>query len=166
MKKLVKRISLALASLLALITTASCTIPSSSSSPSSETTVATMSKVENDYRVEICNFEQWRPDFSLIKVQENFGKVSRNSDPNYVKSGKYSAKLQPVGGVYIYRKPVVYFPFFSETYNFNYQDFTNVDYIQFWMYNDQEKEMPFAPILPSGKKYAILKTERGQEPCL
>lgn len=100
--------------------------------------VATMSKVENDFRVELCNFEQWKPDFSLIRVLENFGKVTRNKDINYVKSGKYSAKLQPVGGFYNYLKPMMYYPFASTTYNFNYEDFTYVDCVDFWIYNDGE----------------------------
>lgn len=135
MRKLKKFISLALSALF-MLGVASCK-KEETQTPETDP-VATMSKVENDYRVELCNFEQWQPDFSLIRVLRNFGKVTRNKDENYVKSGKYSAKLQPVGGYYSYLKPAMYYPFSSTVHDFNYEDFSYVDCITFWMYNDSE----------------------------
>lgn len=135
MKTIKKIISLALSALFVL-GAVSCK-KEETQAPESENVTA-LSKVENDYRVELCNFEQWKPDFSLIRVLEYFGQVSRNKDTNYVKSGKYSAKLQPLGGYYTYKKPVMYYPLASTHYEFNYEDFSYVDYVEFWMYNDED----------------------------
>ena len=151
MKKRIQKMSLLLASILTFGVISGCAGGGSSSSSenssslessSSVEQVEELSKVENSYRVELSNFEQWKPDFSLIRLMKYFGKVSRNRDKTYVKSGDYSAKIQPMGGIHSATKPQMYFPFFSEYYNFNYQDFTYVDYIDFWIYNDNDKDMP------------------------
>ncbi|MBQ8685057.1 MAG: hypothetical protein IJ514_02655 [Clostridia bacterium] len=142
MKKYIKRISLLLAGILTLGMLSACKDGSASEDGASSEQVQAVSKVSNEYRVELANFEQWKPDFSLIRIMENFGKVSRNKDEKYVKSGSYSAKLQPTGGIYAYRKPQMYIPFFSEYYNFNYEDFTYADYIDLWIYNANDRDMP------------------------
>ena len=135
MKKIKKIISLALSALFVL-GAVSCK-KDETQNPDTESVTA-VSKITNDYKVELCNFEQWQPDFSLVRVLRNFGKVSRNKDENYVKSGKYSAKLQPVGGYYTYLKPAMWLPFASTVHDFNYEDFSYVDCIDFWMYNDSD----------------------------
>lgn len=98
------------------------------------------SKFESDYRVELLNFENWYPDFSIIKMMRNFGKITRNVDENYVKSGKYSAKIQPIGGFNNYNEPCVFFPTDSAYYEFDYMDFTYADHVDFWIYNANDTE--------------------------
>ena len=58
---------------------------------------ATQSGKKNDSEIILADFEQWAPDFQLISLHNKFGKITRNEDAKYVKSGKYSAKLHPVG---------------------------------------------------------------------
>ncbi len=99
-----------------------------------------LEKFTSDYRVELLNFENWYPDFSLIRVLRSFGKVTRNEDPKFVKSGKYSAKLQTTGAFNNYLDPSLYFPTKSTYYDFNYSDFTYTDRVDFWIYNDCESE--------------------------
>lgn len=139
MKNFKKWISIALSALFALAMVA---CGKKVDETETETSIKPLTKIENEYRVELVNFEQWNPDFSQIRVLTNFGKVSRNRDINYVKSGKYSAKLQPVGGIHKYLKPAMYYPFVSEYYDFNYQDFTYVDRVEFWLYNDDDRQQP------------------------
>ena len=42
-------------------------------------------------QVLFADFESWEPDFQLMKVYNEFGRVTRNKDQAFVKSGKYSA---------------------------------------------------------------------------
>ena len=86
----------------------------------------------------LCDFEQWQPDFATIKFQKLFGKVRRNNDKNYVKSGDYSAKLMPVGGRIDRSYPVCWFPTTSIDYDYKYVDFTYADTVTAWIYNDND----------------------------
>jgi len=43
--------------------------------------------------VTLCDFEEWAPDFQTIKFMNGFGRVSKNEDKTYVKSGNFSARL-------------------------------------------------------------------------
>ena len=97
-------------------------------------------KFNSEYRIELLNFENWYPDFSLIKILENFGKVSRNENLDYVKTGKYSAKIQPIGGFNKFSNPTMFFPLESSYYEFNYTDFTYMDHIDFWVYNGNAQD--------------------------
>lgn len=85
--------------------------------------------------VMLANFEQWGPDFQLIRLFNNFGKVTRNSDKQYVKNGKYSAKFQTVGGYVNGSKPLMYFTAISDLFEFDYRDFTEYSEICVYVYN-------------------------------
>lgn len=65
----------------------------------------------------LCDFEEWKPDFSTIKIGGDFGKITRSAE--YVASGKYSAKLQP-GGAYTSSQPTFYIPLVSKLYELKY----------------------------------------------
>ena len=78
------------------------------------------------------DFEAWGPDFQLCRVSRNFGKVSINSDEQYVYEGKHSARIDPVGYGWMY------FPTVSETYEYDYSDFTCVHSVRVEIYNPQE----------------------------
>ncbi len=103
-----------------------------------QTNVAT--KVVNTSRVDVYNFEQWKPDFACIKGQKLFGVVKRNKDKQYCKSGDYSCKIMPIGGHIEASAPILWFPFSSSSWDFDYRDFSYVDCVTLWMYNDNDVE--------------------------
>lgn len=87
--------------------------------------------------VVLADFEKWAPDFQIMRPMNNFGVVSQNSDTKYVKSGAYSAKLQPMGGYSKMTVPYVYFNFSSEHFDYDYTDMTEYEYISLHLYNAQ-----------------------------
>lgn len=89
----------------------------------------------------LADFERWGPDFQLIQVCNDFGRVTRNKDTAFVKSGKYSARLQPVGGYNRVTEPCVVFPFASDLFEFDYADVTGFSDICCSLYNDSDTEI-------------------------
>lgn len=97
-----------------------------------------------DNVVNLYDFEQYAPDFELMRIGNFFGKVSVNTDANYVKSGLQSAKLQPLGSyASSSSKPFMYFELSSEKFNYDYTDLNYLYSFTFWIYNTAEetKEM-------------------------
>lgn len=99
--------------------------------------------------VVFADFEQWAPDFQLMRPMSNFGVVSVNEDPAFVRSGNASAKLQPMGGYrdsvasFSYNqsvKPYVYFPLKSDLFSYDYQNLRLLDRITLQLYNAQTEE--------------------------
>ncbi len=90
--------------------------------------------------VEFRNFEQWGPDFQITRLLRSFGKVSRNTEKQYVHNGEYSMKIQPMGGYWYYSEPIMYFETISKRFNYDYSDFTKVDYVSMWVYNANDVE--------------------------
>ena len=82
--------------------------------------------------VMFADFEAWGPDFQLCRISDKFGKVSINSDEQYVYEGKHSARIDPVGYGWMY------FPTISEAYAYDYSDFTCVHSVRVEIYNPQE----------------------------
>ncbi len=136
MKKLLKFTSLIVSLILSLSILPAC-------NNSSTTTDATLTqKTVNSSKVELYNFESWKPDFSCIKMSKLFGVVRRNKNKEFCKSGDYSAKVMPIGG-HIDRyidAPYLWFPTVSEAWQFDCQDFTYVDYVSCWVYNANDEE--------------------------
>ena len=95
----------------------------------------------NETEITFANFEQWGPDFQLLRLINNFGKVTRNEDKAFVKEGNYSAKLQPLGGYLTPSQPLLYLPTQSSEFAYNYTDFTQYDRITAYMYNAEEKPL-------------------------
>ena len=95
---------------------------------------------KEDYTVSLLDFEKWAPDFQLVRIVKNFGKITRNNDKNFVKTGEYSAKIQPMGGTSLDLGVSMYFPTKSTLFDFDYSDFSNVYNINLWMYNTAETE--------------------------
>lgn len=89
------------------------------------------------------DFENFNPDFQLLRLQQGFGKVSVNTDKNYVKGGEQSAKLQPLGAYAKDEKPFMYFQLASEKYGYAYNDMKLLYSMTLWMYSTSEetKEM-------------------------
>ena len=86
---------------------------------------------KNPNEVLFADFETWIPDFQMCRISMNFGKVSLNSDKQYVNEGKHSARIDPVGNGWMY------FSTYSEMYEYDYTDFTRLDCIRMEMYNPQ-----------------------------
>lgn len=87
--------------------------------------------------VVVCNFEQWAPDFQLIRLINNFGRVTQNDNVDYVKSGKFSAKLQPLGSMTKAALPMMFVPLSSALFEFSYSDFSRVTRVTAHLYNAQ-----------------------------
>ena len=90
--------------------------------------------------IKIADFEQWEPDFGLMRVMPSFGKVSENRDENFVKSGKASAKIQPLGGKSDIKLPLMYFPTVSTRFGYDRSDFSRVECVDMWMYNAKNRK--------------------------
>lgn len=90
--------------------------------------------------VRLLDFEEYNPDFQLIRVSQVFGKISRNSNRTYVKSGRYSAKIQPIGGYSSDAAASFYYPLYSQKAGFNYKDIRYWDKVTLWVYNSQNEQ--------------------------
>ena len=90
-------------------------------------------------KIVLADFEQYKPDFQLMRIMNNFGAVNVNKDAQYVKSGTTSAKLQPLGGYAQSSQPFVYFPLESELFDYDYQDFTKYESVSMWVYNAESE---------------------------
>ena len=86
----------------------------------------------------LADFETWNPSFSLCRILGGFGKVSENTDEKYVKTGKGSAKLQPLGYYNQPATPFVYFPTYSQKYGRDLTDFSKVKRVSAWLYCENE----------------------------
>ena len=95
----------------------------------------------NGKEIVFADFEKWGPDFQLMQVCNDFGRVTRNKNEAFVKSGKYSARLQPVGGYNQVTEPCIVLPFESDLFEFNYADITNYSEIDCHLYNDSDTEI-------------------------
>ena len=91
--------------------------------------------------VSLSDFETYKPDFQLIRVHNHFGAINVNTDPNYVKSGKASAKLQPLGGYISTTSPFMYYPLYSETFGFDYKDLSRLRQVTAEIYNAEDYEI-------------------------
>ena len=89
-------------------------------------------------KIVLCDFEQFEPDFQLMRLMNSFGAVNVNKDAQYVKSGETSAKLQPIGNYSSKTQPYAYIKTQSDRFEYDYTDFTWVKSISMWLYNTQE----------------------------
>ncbi len=88
----------------------------------------------------LADFEEWAPDFQLLRLREEFGAIDVNTDATFVKSGKQSAKLYVMGwdaGT----DPYFYIPTTSDFFNFDYSDFNSVESVSAWIYNPSQEEV-------------------------
>ncbi len=117
--------------------------------------------------ISLANFEQWGPDFQLMRLFNNFGKVTRNSDKQYVFEGEYSAKLQPIGEYINKSAPTIYFTTTSDLFEFDYKDFTYYDEVVAHVYNatDETQEMTIGCVSAVGALRQI-STAPGQKVTL
>lgn len=83
----------------------------------------------------IYDFEQWMPDFSGTHISYLFGRITLNTDANYVAHGSGSAKIEPEGGGWMYIQTK------SDTFDYDYSNFTNVSGVQAKVYNATDEPM-------------------------
>ncbi len=94
--------------------------------------------------VTIADFETWQSGIQLIRTGKYFGTINENTDLKYVKSGKKSALLHPLGGYRSANSPIFFFPTVSETYDFDHSDFSDADKVTFEFYNAEDKDVNVA----------------------
>lgn len=91
------------------------------------------------------DFEDYDRNFSLMRVMTYFGAVKVNTDTQYVRSGKVSALLQPlgyhstmIGNVFtptLAPESCLYIPFQSVKYDFDYTDAAHLNQVRMAVYN-------------------------------
>ena len=86
--------------------------------------------------VMLADFEDWFLDYRKLNISWMFGKVSMNEDDAY-SSGNYSLKIQPVGS-YTGASPTLSLKTYSDLYNYDKSNFSDVSAITFTMYNSQD----------------------------
>ena len=125
MKRIIKNIFAVILACVSLVSVSAC--------GGSTNSAEEQGPIENLNEVLFADFESWAPDFQLCRISNYFGKVSMNTDEKYVHEGKRSARIDPVGSGWMY------FSTESETFGFDYTDFTHVDCIRMEIYNPQQE---------------------------
>ena len=84
--------------------------------------------------VVLCDFENWEDGFQLTRATSSFGRITLNTDADYVRYGSGSAKIEAQ------TVPFMYLPLMSELFGYNYEDFSHTDGISFSVYNANETQ--------------------------
>ncbi len=90
--------------------------------------------------VTLVDFEQYVPDIDLIHMDRSFGRITLNTDEQYVASGKSSAKVQPLGSYVSKSTPIFILPLSSEKYEYDYTDGRFLSSVTLSVYSEQAKE--------------------------
>lgn len=97
---------------------------------------------EDDQTFVYSDFEDWAPDFQLIRVGKYAGSVNVNKDPAYSAGGKgQSCLIRPVGSYASKGTAKFVFPTYSTLFSFDYRDFSDVQSISFQFYNAEDTEV-------------------------
>ena len=86
------------------------------------------------------DFEQWGPDFQLLRVFDSFGTVDYCDQAEYATSGTGSAELRPIGNSKTFSHPYIYLPLMSEIFSYNYMDIGQVESYSIEIYNAQDED--------------------------
>lgn len=92
----------------------------------------------NERDIILYDFEQWGPDFQLIRIFPGFGRVTVNTDMEYVKSGNQSARIDPIS-ITGNLKSTMLFITSSEVFDFDYSDFLYAEFVRMDVYNAQSE---------------------------
>lgn len=125
----------AIKTIISVLLAAACALPFAACAQKTET-VTDPAKLD----VNFAGFESWEDGFQLARIFDGFGRVSRNTDPSYVKTGTGSCRLDPIGYAGAKTIPLMYFPTVSQTLGYDYSDFTYADYISVEIYNASGEE--------------------------
>lgn len=134
----IKRI---LAIVLSLISILSMSLISGCGKTNSNSASESVKEEENSSSksVVLSDFEEFNPDFQLLRLQNGFGRIDVNKDEAFVKSGKQSATLRPLGRYKDKAKPFFYFELESELYEYSYSDLKYLYSATMWIYNAQSE---------------------------
>ena len=100
---------------------------------------------ENPTQILYSDFNQWAPDFQLIRLTSTSGAVYVNEDPAFTKDGKGgSALFRPIGSHASGSNPIFIFPTHSSSFNFDYRDFSDTRSIDFELYNAENHDLKVA----------------------
>ena len=91
----------------------------------------------------IADFETAK-DFDLMRVDQYFGAVYVNTDARFVKSGKRSAQMHPLGGARTGAMPIAFLPLKSELYDYDKTDVSAVKEITYEVYNNESEPVNVA----------------------
>lgn len=91
--------------------------------------------------VVLADFEEWAPDFQLLRQMNNFGAIDVNEDARYVKDGTRSALVRPLGGYSKMTTPYFYIPTESSLFGYNYVDFNVVQSFTADVYNAESSDV-------------------------
>lgn len=125
----------AIRTIISVMLAASCVLPFAACANDTETETDP-AKLD----VYFAGFENWEDGFQLARIFDGFGRVSLNTDPEYVKTGTGSCRLDPIGYAGTNTIPLMYFPTVSQTLGYDYSDFTYADYISVEIYNASGEE--------------------------
>lgn len=92
----------------------------------------------------IADFETWETGIQLARTWLDFGAIRENTDTQYVHSGQKSALLHPLGGYRSGKNPIIFWPTYSEKYEYDNRDFTDAQKITYEMYNAEDEAVPVA----------------------
>ena len=85
-------------------------------------------------------FEMFDRDIQLIRVINDFGVLDDNTNEHFVRSGKHSLKISPLGHRMHNANPYFVLPTTSILYEeVSFGDFSDVETISFWFYNNEEE---------------------------
>lgn len=83
----------------------------------------------------IADFDTWESGFQLMRFVNQFGNAEMNRDPDFVRDGVGSAKLQPLGSYAAGSLPLMFLPFKSDLFGFDYTDLSKGEKITVDFYN-------------------------------
>ena len=83
-------------------------------------------------------FEDFERDVQLLHLLNRFGTADMNRDEKYIRSGKGSLKLRPLGYAFNNASPTIVVRTYSTRFDFGYTDFTSVDKVCVSAYNAEE----------------------------
>ncbi len=119
---------------------------------------------EDDTTISYATFEDWAPDFQLIRVERYAGSISVNTDPQYSAGGKgQSCLIRPVGSYSAKSSARFIFPTYSSVYHFDYRDFSSVQSLSFDFFNAEDKDIQVSlglvPTIASIDTYSVTASQ-------
>lgn len=140
LKKNVKAILMATLLSLSLLGTAACM--KGGDKTSTDDTAITYPIIMPDGKTLMNGFEYFDRDIQIIRLFNEFGRLDENEDKKFVRSGEKSLKITPLGARMTTANPFFLLPTYSIRFDeVAFGDFSKVDTISFWFYNNEETDV-------------------------
>ncbi len=111
-------------------------------------------KISGEYT--LYDYENYGSNIEILRVSEYFGRLVKNDDLTYVKKGKSSLKINPMGSKLTTKKPYFIIPTTSERFNFSYQDFSQIYSVKCSIFNAEDYEVPVSIGMALSADYSSL----------